>query len=137
MVTTMGSQNVKTKKDTIVEELREAILSGELEPGERLRQDKLAARYRVSSTPVREALRELEAEGVLDHLPRRGVRVVDVNQTTLRDMREIYLIRGALEALATRMGVSYLNTAHVQRMKALLHDMESETESGNSKISAN
>src|SRR4029453_16277959 len=42
----------------------------------------------------------------------------------------IYLIRGALEALATRMGVSYLNTAHVQRMKALLHDMESETESG-------
>jgi DNA-binding GntR family transcriptional regulator len=130
MVTTMQSQNVKTKKDTIVEELREAILSGELEPGERLRQDKLAARYRVSSTPIREALRELEAEGVLDHMPRRGVRVADVNQTTLRDMREIYLIRGALEALATRMGVSYLNTAHVQRMKALLHDMESETESG-------
>jgi GntR family transcriptional regulator of vanillate catabolism len=49
----METQPTKTKKDTIVEMLREAILSGELEPGERLHQDRLAARFQVSSTPIR------------------------------------------------------------------------------------
>ena len=126
----METQPTKTKKDTIVEMLREAILSGELEPGERLHQDRLAARFQVSSTPIREALRELEAEGAINHTPRKGVRVADVNQTTLRDIREIYLVRGVLESLATRMAVSYLNVAHIQRLRALLAAMESETESG-------
>ncbi len=115
-----GSSN-RTKKDQVVEGIREAVLSGELQPGEKLEQDKLAQRYSVSPTPVREALRQLEAEGILDYNPHRGVRVAEVN---LRDVREIYLIRGTLEALATRMAVPYLHSAHLQRLEALLDQME-------------
>ncbi len=126
----MGEQSSRTKKDTIVELLREAILSGELEPGERLHQDRLAERFSVSSTPIREALRELEAEGAINHVPRKGVRVADVNQTRLRELREIYLIRGALESLATRLAVPYLNVVYVQRLKAQLAAMEAEATNG-------
>lgn len=111
----------RTKKEQVVEGIREAVLSGELQPGEKLEQDKLAERYSVSPTPVREALRQLEAEGILDYNPHRGVRVAEVN---LRDVREIYLIRGTLESLATRLAVSYLNGGHIQRLEALLDEME-------------
>jgi DNA-binding GntR family transcriptional regulator len=124
----MTNQNTKTKKDQVVDIIREAVLSGELAPGEKLQQDKLAERLNVSSTPVREALRQLEAEGILNHIPRKGVRVVEVNQTNLRDVREIYLIRAVLESLATRLAVSYLNSAHVQILKALQTQMENEIE---------
>lgn len=126
----MELQPVKTKKDAIVELLREEILSGELEPGARLHQDRLAARFRVSSTPIREALRELEAEGAINHTPRKGVRVADVNQTRVRELREIYLVRGSLESLATRLAVSYLNIVHVQRLKVLLATMEADVAAG-------
>ena len=117
----MVFQQKKTKKDQVIEMLREAVLSGELEPGEKLQQDKLAERFSVSSTPVREALRQLEAEGLVNHHPGRGVRVAEVD---LRDVREIYLIRGALEALATRLAVPYLNNTYIQRLEALQVQME-------------
>jgi DNA-binding GntR family transcriptional regulator len=117
----MVFQQKKTKKDQVIEMLREAVLSGELEPGEKLQQDKLAERFSVSSTPVREALRQLEAEGLVNHHPGRGVRVAEVD---LRDVREIYLIRGALEALATRLAVPYLNNTYIQRLEALQAQME-------------
>jgi DNA-binding GntR family transcriptional regulator len=116
----------QTKKDRVVEVIREAVLSGELAPGEKLQQDKLAERLNVSSTPVREALRQLEAEGILKHISRKGVRVAEVNQTNLRDVREIYLIRAALESLATRLAVPYLNSAHIQLLNALQTQMETE-----------
>jgi DNA-binding GntR family transcriptional regulator len=61
----MSTNVYKTKRDIVVDILREAILSGQLEPGERLLQEELAERFNVSPTPVREALRQLEAEGVL------------------------------------------------------------------------
>ncbi len=117
----MPGISTRTKKDQVVEGIREAVLSGELQPGERLQQDELAVRYSVSQTPVREALRQLEAEGILDYNPHRGVRVAEVD---LRDVREIYLIRSTLEALATRLAVSYLNGSHIQRLEALLDQME-------------
>lgn len=126
----MPPRNNKTKKDQVVEIIREAILSGEMEPGKRLRQDKLAEQFSVSSTPIREALRQLAAEGILDATPRKGVRVAEVSLNNLRDVREIYLIRSALESLATRMAVPYLNSAHIQRLTALQAEMEAETESG-------
>ena len=65
----------KTKKDAVVELIRESILSAELKPGDRLLQDEIAQRMNVSATPVREALRQLEAEGVLAHSPHQGARV--------------------------------------------------------------
>ncbi|MCC7361665.1 MAG: GntR family transcriptional regulator [Anaerolineales bacterium] len=108
----------KSKKDLVVDVIREAILSGELEPGARLLQEDLAERLQVSSTPVREALRQLESEGILQSSPNRGVRVVEVNFSAVR---EIYQIRAELEALATRCAVPRLTSAdlaHLRRLQA-------------------
>lgn len=68
-------QRGRTKADIVYEALQSAILSGQLEPGERLRQEEIAARWGVSQTPVREAFRRLEAEGLIEHEPNRGVVV--------------------------------------------------------------
>jgi len=106
----------KSKKDLVVDVIREAILSGELEPGERLLQDDLAERLQVSSTPVREALRQLESEGILQSSPNRGVRVAEVNWQAVR---EIYLIRADLEALATRLAVPRLTAADLAELRRL------------------
>lgn len=64
-----------SKADAVFTDLQRAILSGELEPGARLRQDEVALQWGVSSTPVREAFRRLEADGLVDLLPHRGVVV--------------------------------------------------------------
>jgi DNA-binding GntR family transcriptional regulator len=112
----------KSKKDLVVDVIREAILSGELEPGERLLQDDLAERLQVSSTPVREALRQLESEGILQSSPNRGVRVAEVNWQAVR---EIYLIRADLEALATRLAVPRLTLADLAQLRALQAQIES------------
>jgi DNA-binding GntR family transcriptional regulator len=113
--------NYKSKKDLVVDIIREGILSGELEPGARLLQDDLAERLQVSSTPVREALRQLESEGILQSSPNRGVRVAEVD---LQAVREIYLIRAELEALATRMAVPRLQPGDLVRLRALQLEIE-------------
>jgi len=111
----------KSKKDLVVAVIREAILSGELEPGARLLQDDLAERLQVSSTPVREALRQLESEGILQSTPNRGVRVAEVD---FQAVREIYLIRADLEALATRMAVPRLTPDDLRQLRALEAQIE-------------
>ncbi|MGE5595736.1 MAG: GntR family transcriptional regulator [Hyphomicrobiales bacterium] len=65
----------RTKADVVYEALQNAILSGNLSAGERLRQEEVAARWGVSQTPVREAFRRLESEGLVEHAPNRGVVV--------------------------------------------------------------
>ena len=65
----------RTKADIVHEALQNAILSGHIPAGERLRQEDIAARWGVSQTPVREAFRRLEAEGIIEHVPNRGVIV--------------------------------------------------------------
>ncbi len=109
----------RTKKDVMVEILRDAILSGELQPGERLPQEELAERFKVSATPIREAIQQLIAEGVLSHSPYRGVQVAEVK---VEDVREVYLIRGVVERLATREGVLNLKISDVRR----LHELQDE-----------
>ncbi|MBZ0291736.1 MAG: GntR family transcriptional regulator [Anaerolineae bacterium] len=104
----------KTKKDTIVEIMREAILAGELVPGERLLQEELAERFEVSPTPIREAIQQLVAEGVLSHSPYRGVQVAEVR---LEAVREVYLIRSVLEQLATQMAVLNLRIVDVRQLR--------------------
>jgi len=118
----MAEPAYKTKKDAVVELLREAILSAQYKPGERLLQEEIARRLNVSPTPVREALRQLEAEGVLDHSPHRGVRVAEVR---FEDVREIYLIRGALESLAAREAVPNLTRANIAHLRAIQTEVES------------
>ena len=111
----------KSKKDLVVDVIREAILSGELEPGARLLQEDLAERLQVSSTPVREALRQLESEGILQSSPNRGVRVAEVD---FGAVREIYQIRAELEALATRCATPRLTPAHLAHLRGLQTQIE-------------
>lgn len=117
----------KTKKEQIADLLRDTILSGELAPGDRLLQDQLAERFDVSSTPIREAIQQLVAEGVLSHSPYRGVQVAEV---TMDDMHEIYLIRSVLEELATREAVPNLRITDVRRLHALQADIRQAVKAG-------
>ena len=117
----------KTKKDLLVELLRDAIISGELEPGTRLLQEEIAERFEVSPTPVREAIQQLVAEGVLSHSPYKGVQVAEVK---LEDVRETYLIRAVVENLATRLAVPNLKVSDIQRLHAIQSEITVQTNAG-------
>jgi len=84
----------------IVERLRDDILAGRLAPGSRLVECELTARFSVSRGPVREALRRLAAEGLIEHLPHRGALV---RRLSARAIRELFQIRAEMESLAARL----------------------------------
>ena len=90
----------RTKADEIALVLEEEIVSGELEPGQVLRQEEVSERFDVSRTPVREALRRLAALGLVSFIPNRGVRVRTI---TAQELREAFLVRAELESLATEI----------------------------------
>jgi DNA-binding GntR family transcriptional regulator len=89
-----------TKADDLALALEEAIVSGEIPPGSVLRQEHLSEQFRVSRTPVREALRRLAALGLVTFEPNRGVRV---RMLQLDELREAFLVRAELESLATEI----------------------------------
>src|SRR5579884_691100 len=95
--------------------LLEAIVSGELAPGTRLRDLDLAARLGVSRTPVREALQRLEDEGLVETSPRASTRVTPLDARAARDA---FPVVAALHALATRYAVRRLTPADIARMRA-------------------
>ncbi|MBI3978073.1 MAG: GntR family transcriptional regulator [Chloroflexi bacterium] len=105
-----------TKRDYAVNVVRKMIAAGELKPGEHLRQDELSERLQVSSTPMREALLLLQAEGLLNYSPHKGVRV---HQFTPAEEVEAYQIRVALEPLAVRLAVPQMTDAHLRQV----HDL--------------
>ena len=84
-------------RDVVFNTLRRAILRGELKPGERLMEIQLANKLGVSRTPIREAIRKLELEGLVLMIPRKGAEVAEITEKNLRDVLEV---RGALEELA-------------------------------------
>ncbi len=98
---TVGSRH-RSLRDETVDELRRLILDGDLPPGSRLTELSMSDRLGVSRLPVREAFRRLEAEGLLQSHPRRGVRVIELDATELDTVREI---RTALELMAVRRTV--------------------------------
>ena len=82
-----------------VRRLRDEILSGTLVPGERLIEEQLTRRFGISRAPVREALRLLGQQGLVEHLPRRGVRVAELSR---RDVDELFTLRDVLERHAVQ-----------------------------------
>lgn len=99
----------------VYQALREALVSGELAPGQRLIVQALAARLGVSRTPVREALQRLEDEGLVETSPRALTRVSPLNA---RAAREAFPVVAALHALAVRSGVPHLTAADLEAMRA-------------------
>lgn len=92
--------------DLVIAEIRAAILGGDLAPGQRLTQEQLAADLGVSRIPVREALRVLEAEGLVEARSGRGVAVVEFTRDEAAD---ILTVRGALEGLAARLAAAHMS----------------------------
>ncbi len=84
-------------RDVVFQTLRKAILKGELKPGERLMEIALAEKMGVSRTPVREAIRKLELEGLVVTIPRRGAHVA---QITIKDLNDVLEVRLGLEYMA-------------------------------------
>jgi DNA-binding GntR family transcriptional regulator len=108
-------------QEAVVDRIRDMIVSGQLKPGDRLRQDELAATFGVSAMPIREALRQLQAEGLVTFEPRRGAAV---STLSVSEYEEIYLMREALEILAVRWAVEDFDRVPIDRMRQLLTEIE-------------
>lgn len=111
----------KTKSDSAVDRIRHAILAGEIGPGEWLRQDELAERLGISSTPIREALRRLESDGLVEHVPHQGVKVVAYSLATAR---EYYEMRAMLEPYALRLAAERMRPADLAELERLVADAQ-------------
>ena len=98
-------------RDVVFYTLRQAILRGELKPGERLLEIRLANKLGVSRTPVREAIRKLELEGLVKMVPRRGAEVAEITEKRVRDALEV---RRALEELAVQLNSTFDTTERNQ-----------------------
>jgi DNA-binding GntR family transcriptional regulator len=107
----------------IVEQLREDILAGRLPPGSRLIECDLTTRFAVSRGPVREALRRLSADGLIEHWPHRGAVV---RRLTEREIGELFLIRIEMEALAARLAAGTDGPDRRERFAAAVQPIYSE-----------
>ncbi|MBS4214577.1 GntR family transcriptional regulator [Neobacillus rhizophilus] len=101
--------------------IREAILKGELKPGQRLKQSDLADAMGVSRMPIREALQKLEAEGLIKLEPHKGAVVKSIE---VGDIEEIYALRTELEKMAVYQSVEYLTDEDHQQLTSLVEQME-------------
>lgn len=100
-------------RDVVFRTLRQAILRGELKPGERLMEIKLANKLGVSRTPIREAIRKLELEGLVIMIPRKGAEVADITEKSLTDVLEV---RRALEELSARLACDRITEEEIQEL---------------------
>lgn len=117
-------------RDVVFNTLREAILKGDLKPGERLMELQLASKLGVSRTPIREAIRMLEQEGLAVTMPRRGAEVAKM---TLKDMEDVLEIRDALDELAVRLACDRITGEQLKQLVEVKEAFETSTKSGDVK----
>jgi len=115
------SRGHKTAQEVVADGLREAILRGVLKSGQSLRQAKIAEQFGVSSIPVREALRQLEGEGLVVFYPRRGAVVSELSRD---EVLEICEMREVLELLALRKAFSEITDEDLQRAEKVLDEAD-------------
>ena len=101
-------------RDVVFNTLRKAILRGELKPGERLMEIQLANKLGVSRTPIREAIRKLELEGLVLMIPRKGAEVAQITEKNMQDVLEV---RKALEELSVQLACERITPEQVEEMK--------------------
>lgn len=116
-----------TVRDHVHRILRGAILAGRFEPDEKVNERQLAEQFGVSTTPVKEALRLLEAEGLVQALPRRGVLI----RFNMNWAEEMILARAALESMIGRLAARRISDESKPVLQATVNLMEAATESGN------
>ena len=125
-----GAGPYHTKAELALTLLKESIKRGEFRPGDPLPQRILARRFGMSLTPVREAVRALEAGGVLSGSSHKTLRVMDVSA---EDVREIYMVRSALEEFATAVAVPRLTAADATRLEESVQKMAAACQRGHSR----
>ena len=108
-------------RDVVFNTLRQAILTGELKPGERLMEIHLANRLGVSRTPIREAIRKLELEGLVTMIPRRGAEVAQITEKNMSDVLEV---RRALDALCVEPACDRTTQEELNSLKQACEDFE-------------
>jgi len=108
-------------------EIRQALIQGEFEPGQRISEPELALRYKTSRSPIREALVRLELEGFVERMPNGRIRVRALD---LEELQQLYVVRAAIEGLIARLAAPRLRTIDLEQMEKALHDMESSVKSG-------
>lgn len=118
-----ASRRYRTTQGMVVGGLRDAILSGVLAGGQPLRQDEIAEQFSVSRMPVREALRQLEGEGMVSFYPHRGAVV---SELSYKEVVEIIEIRISLEVMALRKAFPLLGEEEFRRAEEVLHSIDEE-----------
>lgn len=101
-------------RDVVFNTLRQAILRGEMEPGERLMEIQLASKLGVSRTPIREAIRKLELEGLVIMIPRKGAEVAHITE---KDMRDVLEVRCTLEELAMQLACKNVTDKDIEALR--------------------
>lgn len=108
-------------RDVVFNTLRQAILTGELKPGERLMELHLANKLGVSRTPIREAIRKLELEGLVTMIPRRGAEVAQITEKSMNDVLEI---RRAVDALCVELACDRISKEELEKLKSACDSFE-------------
>ena len=117
-------------RDVVFHTLREAILKGELKPGERLMELQLASKLGVSRTPIREAIRMLEQEGLAVTIPRKGAEVAKMTE---KDMEDVLQIREVLDELAVSLACDNISAEEMQELERNMIRFENSIKSGDLK----
>lgn len=104
---------IKPLRDKITDFIRDLIISGEVKPGEKLTEESLSSQLGISRTPLREALLNLQSEGLVRVLPRKGAIVENLSK---EDANETYLIKGILEALAGKLATEHITEEEIQKL---------------------
>ena len=115
-------------RDVVFNTLREAILKGDLKPGERLMELQLAAKLGVSRTPIREAIRKLELEGLVLMIPRKGAEVAKISEKSLRDVLEV---RRSLEELAIELACQRMTDEEIDQLEQRQNAFKNAIHKGN------
>lgn len=113
--------NYKPLREVVFESIRAAIISGDLKPGERLMEVQLAEKLGVSRTPVREAIRKLELEGLVVMVVRKGVYVAGLS---IKDITDVFELRGALEGLAAGLAAERITEEELVELQTIAIDFD-------------
>ena len=120
-------------RDVVFNTLRQAILTGELKPGERLMEIHLANKLGVSRTPIREAIRKLELEGLVNMIPRRGAEVAEITEKSLKDVLEV---RRTLDALSVELACDRISDEELDTLRMACLKFEEATKTKDARIIA-
>lgn len=126
-LTPIQIENYKPLREIVFETLRGAILDGTLKPGERLMEVQLAEDMGVSRTPVREAIRKLELEGLVLMIPRKGAYVSGLSS---KDIADVFEVRASLEALAAGLAAERIGEEELEALKRFMVEVTVNAEAG-------